>query len=53
VVVSAWNFLTRPTAHPRCARARLLTHGERGNLYYERGEDAEVVNQARAAIAKA
>ena len=35
------------------ALERLLTHGERGNLYYERGEDAEVVNQARAAIAKA
>ena len=35
------------------ALERMLAHGERGNLYTARGEDAEVVNQARAAIAKA
>jgi hypothetical protein len=35
------------------ALEQLLDHGERRNLYYERGEDAEVVGQARAAIAKA
>jgi len=35
------------------ALERVLAHGERGNLYTARGEDAEVVNQARAAIAKA
>jgi len=32
---------------------RVLKHGERGNFYTARGEDAEAVNQARAAIAKA
>ena len=35
------------------ALERMLAHGERGNLHTARGEDAEVVNQARAAIAKA
>ena len=35
------------------ALERVLEHGERLNLYHERGEDAEMVNQARAAIAKA
>jgi hypothetical protein len=35
------------------ALERVLEHGEPLNLYHERSEDAEVVNQARAAIAKA
>jgi hypothetical protein len=35
------------------ALERILEHGQRRKLYYARGEDAEVVGQARAAIAKA
>jgi hypothetical protein len=31
----------------------MIEHGDRRNLYYEHGEDAEMVDQARAAIAKA
>ena len=34
------------------ALERVLEHGEQLNLYTARGEDAEVGNQARAAIAK-
>jgi hypothetical protein len=35
------------------ALERVLAHGERLDLYYERGEDVEAVKQARAAIGKA
>jgi hypothetical protein len=35
------------------ALERILELGERANRFYERGEDGEVVRQARAAIQKA
>ena len=35
------------------ALERLLEHGERHNMYHEAGKDADIVNQARSAIAKA
>jgi hypothetical protein len=58
VVSPADRALWAPRSSPRPrnlleALERVLEHGERFNLYYERGEDAELLKQVRAAIAKA